>query len=302
MKHPLQSYDSLALFCAIAQYESYAAAAANVHLTKGALSYRISKLERELDLTLFSRSARGIELTTAGKRLLETCNRAFTDIRGTVDILQVKERINITIGSSTYFASRWLSPRLTNFTHTHSAIGLRLQPTLGNESLDGSGVDLTIRWGDGKWSDVQIESLFTDPAIPTARADYIQKVEKEGLEHVLNTSVLLHDCDGSSAWREWYEVAGFDYPDRSSDLVIADPNVRVQALIDGQGIALNDSLIRAEILSGCLQPLSSIALERYGYYLAYPKLSLSEPAVCDLCEWLKLEANLYVDQGHGMSY
>ena len=53
-------------------------------------------------------------------------------------------------------------------------------------------------------------------------------------------------------------------------LVIPDSNDRVQAVIDGQGIALWDALIQNELDSGELFYLSDISLNDAGYYLLYP--------------------------------
>lgn len=51
-------------------------------------------------------------------------------------------------------------------------------------------------------------------------------------------------------------------------LVIPDSNDRVQAVIDGQGIALWDDLVQNELDSGELFFVSDLAIETAGYYLS----------------------------------
>ena len=75
---------------------------------------------------------------------------------------------------------------------------------------------------------------------------------------------------------------------RSDPLIIPDPNVRVQAVIDGQGIALNDDLVRQEIKDGKLFRLSQHELSDYGYYLAYDDRAAINPDMESFIDWLRI--------------
>ena len=76
----------------------------------------------------------------------------------------------------------------------------------------------------------------------------------------------------------------------SVGLSIADSNSRVQAIIDGQGIALWDRLVAYEINSGDLQYLSDIWLDEYGYYVRAKDSSLESKAVQLFLNWLRDES------------
>jgi DNA-binding transcriptional LysR family regulator len=102
---------------------------------------------------------------------------------------------------------------------------------------------------------------------------------------------LLHDRDDSLAWRDWFDVANLDYTPSRSSLVIPDPNVRVQAVIDNQGVSLNDSLVAAEISNGQLYQYTDVMMDDYGYYLVYPKSSLIQVAIQAFRDWIILEHN-----------
>ncbi len=73
-------------------------------------------------------------------------------------------------------------------------------------------------------------------------------------------------------------------------LVIPDPNVRVQAVIDGQGLALNDRLLAQELRGGRLVQLSEITLDHYGYYIAIPHDAPENSAMHSFRAWLHAEA------------
>ena len=67
--------------------------------------------------------------------------------------------------------------------------------------------------------------------------------------------------------------------------------MRVQAVIDGQGLALNDSLVAAELSAARLFQISSVELSDYGYFLAYPSGALDNPGLKAFRDWIKAEAD-----------
>ena len=270
----------------VAKYNSLSDAAEQAHLTKGALSQQIKRLEMELGFDVFERSSKGIKLTTKGQELLGIANRSFQQIEDKVSQLGSVSDHTLTIGVTTYFASRWLSPRLMRFMQANPEIRLRIQPMIDLANFAGQDVDIAVRWGDGNWIDCEIEKLISCPAWPTGNREAYELVEKHGMENAFAGFTLLRDREDSNVWSEWYEVAGLSETMRLDTLIIPDPNVRVQAVLDGQGIALNDSLVDDEINNGKLFRLSSIELENYGYFLAYDKSALEKPEINAFIEWI----------------
>src|SRR5688572_11451408 len=64
-------------FFAAARALNFSQAAQDLHITQSALSQRIKALEDDLDLTLFTRMPRGVQLTDAGQRVLRYCQARF---------------------------------------------------------------------------------------------------------------------------------------------------------------------------------------------------------------------------------
>ena len=288
-----RSYDSLRVFEVVARHLSVTAAAGELHLTKGAVSYQIGRLESELGFPVFSRDGRGLALTERGKTLWQTAQAAFQSLEQEIGRLREAEPWRITIGLATYFASRWLSPRLMTFIDGHPQVALRLQPLVDLIDLRAHDIDLAIRWGAGDWRDLVIEPLFPCPAFPTAGKAIAARVAEVGLEAALPALTLLHDRDGSVAWRDWHAAAGLPYREAHDELVIPDPNVRVQAVIDGQGVALNDALVADELADGRLHRISDVALDHYGYFLATPRGALDNPALAAFHDWILQEARAF---------
>jgi len=283
-----RSYDALRVFNIAAHEMSFTQTAKQLNLSKGAISYQIKCLEQDLGFQVFSRQHGKISLTNKGEKLRQVSQSSYQQIEAEISKLKNHDSADqsITIGMSTYFASRWLAPRLMNFTSAHPNISLRLQPMIDLIDLRAENIDMAIRWGNGNWPDLVIEQLFNCPAKVTAGKTLADRTTKEGLNKILKSSTLLHDRDDSMAWQDWHRKAGITYKHKRNDLVIPDPNVRVEAVINGQGLALNDSLIDNEISSGKLFQLSTIELDDYGYYLAYPKNALSNPALGTFTDWI----------------
>ena len=228
-----RSYDTLRMFMTVADAGGFTAAADRLNLTKGAVSYRIKRLEEELGFPVFDRLHREVALTPKGRELLRITEAAFRDLDRDIAALQEDDSDDITIATSTYFASRWLSPRLMTFMAAHPNIGLHLQPLVNLMDLRNSGADVVIRWGDGRWTDRESELLFPCPSFPTAGGALAERIAKTGLRAVFAEVPLLHDRDDSTAWEDWSRAAGLPYTPKRNPLVIPDPNVRVQAVIDG---------------------------------------------------------------------
>jgi DNA-binding transcriptional LysR family regulator len=290
-----RSFDHLRVFNVVASHHGFTPAAKELNLTKGAVSYQISRLEQELGFKVFTRTKRGVALTTKGSQLLQTSQAAFNNIESEIQKLREGDSSSITIGMSTYFASRWLSPRLMTFMAKHPAIGLRIQPLINLEKL--ININLAIRWGKGDWVDPDMvsELIFRCPAMLTMGKSMKQAVDNNGIETALKGQPLLHDRDDSDAWQNWFNAAKLDYTPTSNSLVIPDPNVRVQAVIDNQGVALNDELVAGEISSGQLFQYTEVELTEYGYYLVYPKAALNQTAIKAFRDWVMQENNAVIN-------
>ncbi|MCP4981233.1 MAG: LysR family transcriptional regulator [Gammaproteobacteria bacterium] len=289
-----RSYDNLRSFAIVARYLNMGAAAKELNLSKGAVSYQIQQLEAELGFAVFSRSKRSLALTEKGYALIHACGTLFDNVERKIADLRQDDSQRITIGMATYFASRWLSPRLMRFITEYADIALRIQPLIDLMDLHSNELDLAVRWGKGDWrhAEFEVELIFICPAMLTTSHEIGLQIEAEGIETVIKRQTLLHDRDSSKAWMDWFMAAGIDSLSGSDHLVIPDPNVRVQAVIDGQGVALYDSLVDDEVAAGRLYQYRPVSLDEYGYYLVYPRELNSDSAIKTFRDWIMQEAQL----------
>lgn len=73
-------YTALRVMVAVAREGNLTRAAERLHMTQPALSLQLKKLQHEIDLVLFERTARGMKLTEAGRRLLPAAQRAVQSV------------------------------------------------------------------------------------------------------------------------------------------------------------------------------------------------------------------------------
>ena len=284
------SYDMLRTFQVVAANLSMTAAASQRNQSKGSVSYQIKKLESQLGFALFKRSNARLHLTSEGQRLLQVSKVSLDQIDQEIESLRCKEPAPLTIALQTYFLSRWLSPRLMRFTAAHPEIGLRFVPLNFITEMESIDADISICWAKEGMINATHERLFACPACPTGNGKIAERVKKEGIDEVLLSVPLLLDSSDSAGWQDWFDRAGLDLKNSQQGLSIADSNSRVQAVIDGQGIALWDRLVAHEISSGHLQYLSDIWLDEYGYYVRAKDSSLESKAVELFLNWLRDES------------
>jgi len=286
----IYSYDMLRTFQVVAHNLSMTRAALQLNQSKGSVSYQIKTLEQQLGFALFERANARLHLTSEGRRLLQVSQVSLDQIDQEIEGLRYKEPAPLTIALQTYFLTRWLSPRLMRFTAVHPEIGLRFVPLNFIGEMESIDADISICWAKEGLIDAPHERLFACPACPTGNSYIADKVRKEGLDNVILSTPLLLDSSESTGWQDWFDLAGLDFSQSQKGLSIADSNSRVQAVIDGQGIALWDLLVSPELSSGRLHYLSDIWLYNYGYYVQAKKSNLESKAVGLFLNWLRDES------------
>lgn len=290
MRPHFHHHDLLRLFAEIARHPSFSAAAETQNMTKGAISYQIKTLETALGLSLFQRSTRGVSLTRKGERVLATCQARYEEIEAELQELKGSSSKSLTVGVSTYFAARWLSQRLMTFMQQHQDIQLRIQPMIQFSNREMQDVDLAIRWGKGQWDGGTVIPFLPIRSFPVGNPDAARHVERLGMREAVSDFTLLRDRDDSNAWSDWLDAAALPPQAQQDTLIIPDPNVRVQAVIDGQGIALMDELVKEERENAKLIRLSDTVLPDYGYFIFQPYQAVVAEPVRIFSDWLQSQS------------
>ena len=140
----------LTYFIEVAHHRSFTKAAQALHITQPSISKMIKILEEELDVILFYRSARQIELTDAGKALLYQSQQIVNSFQNlTSDLADVinSKKGAITIGLPPMIGSRFFPQVISGFTTLHPQIALTLLE-VGSEKvqvgIDDGSLDIGV--------------------------------------------------------------------------------------------------------------------------------------------------------------
>lgn len=287
----LPPLNALRAFEAAARHESFALAAAELHVTQGAISRHVRLLEEHLGVLLFHRRAQGVELTAAGRLLLPETSAAFARILGAVARLGAAER-ELRVSAAPTFALRWLVPRLPRLRARHPE--LRVSVGLFNNRYDEvieGGWDLGIEAMDsatrarGRLDVVKLRDEALTPLCAPGLRDGPPALRRP---EDLARHVLLHPTEDRIDWRKWAAAAGLPESAVAGGLVFATMEMALGAAIGGLGVTIGDlHLVDAELKAGrVVAPFDLVVTEDTGYFLFAAKGRLAEPALARFRDWL----------------
>ena len=159
---------TLLAFEAVARRRSFGLAAAELHLTASAISHQVARLESQLDVRLFERSAHGVRLSAAGERYLSRVGGALSAITAATDDLRQGVGNSLYVHSAPSIASLWLMPRLRGFADAHPEIALNLSAAHTPSDFALGQADIDIRYGVPQWPQLEVEPLFEERIVPLA--------------------------------------------------------------------------------------------------------------------------------------
>ncbi|MDZ4371430.1 MAG: LysR substrate-binding domain-containing protein [Phenylobacterium sp.] len=274
-------------------------AAAELNVTPAAISHQIRVLERELGVTLFTRSKQGLSLNLHGSRYLADVATGFdTIMAGTRRLLNPERTDRLVIDSLTSFANDVIIPRLGRLYRRYPKFELEVT-TLSRAFLPldfgRMPAHAAIRGGavEGQWPDCIAEKLAHEVFFPVCAPSLMH-----GRQAVKDPADLAgHPLIGVSStpegWPEWLAAAkakGMDVEGVDADLAIRLDTIHSATLaaMEGIGVGLGRGpLVDGAIEAGRLvEPFDLRVISTHAYWLVYPESSRELPAFQVFREWL----------------
>ena len=250
----LPPLNALRAFEAAARHEGFVGASQELHVTRGAISRHIKLLEEHLGTQLFYRSGRGVELTSAGKRLLPVLTDAFRSILDeTTRIASDTSDLRIICPPAT--SIRWLIPRLHAFHAAHPDIRVRLTTDFvadfGFERLEYD-LGFSVTHWPNRVADIKVQTLFPILLTPACAPELMKKTDLSSPSRLRDT-ILLHETPRHADWQAWlsaFDVTDVD-PDNGNDFPNLD--MATKAAVMGAGVVMSDLVLnRDELDAGLL--------------------------------------------------
>lgn len=283
----LPSLLALRCFEAAARMENFTRAAAELHLTHGAVSRAVRLLEDDLGVALFERRSRRVYLTDAGRTLaravgdgLDLMRRATRELRASA-----RQQRRWVLSCEPTLLMRWLIPRWPDFQARHPDIEIHLVAGGGPFSFD-SGIDLALRRDDFRWpGHYHAETLFAEKVGPVCRPDLA--ASWFSTSNLAPAAPRLHTATRPGAWQEWARVAGqplSDAPEKRFEHFY----FSLQAAVAGLGVAIGPwHLVRDDIASGLLVAPMGFVEDGSRYCLLSPSAIEPGSPPAMLLEWLR---------------
>lgn len=287
----------LRAFEAAGRHLSFTRAAAELHLTQGAVSQQVKQLEEQLGFVLFRRLPRRLELTEEGRAFHEVVGGALRQISDKIESLQAANGNRpVTVSVVPSFAVKWLIPRLTQFRRDHPDVPIRVDADHRRVDLRASEVDLGVRFTGRSFPDLHVVELFRDRVFPVCSPDLVREGRAPRRLEDLRDAVLLHDNaamwdQSASDWQFWIEAVGLDGVDAQSGPGFTQGDMVLQAAMLGDGVALTrSSLAELDLASGRLvKPLDISIPCPWAHYVVCLEEALNRPNVATFYEWLVAE-------------
>jgi LysR family glycine cleavage system transcriptional activator len=287
----LPSLNGLRAFEASARLLSFTLAAAELNVTQAAISHQIKRLEEQLNVPLFVRQNRTLTLTRAAQDYLPAVRAAFEDLRAATERLVRPERQRVlTISTISSLAAKWLVPRLINFHEAHPDIEVRISTSMRAVDFRAEGIDLGIRYGQGRWPGLRADWLMQEDWFPVCSPVLLKGNRPLRRPQDLADHTLIHVEHYREAWPKWLAAAGVpaaigERRGLTFDLVM----VALQAAIDGSGVALaGTSFVEIDLAAGRLvAPFDLVLPHKEGsFYVVTPLETADLPAVATFRDWL----------------
>ena len=283
--------NALKAFEVSGRHLNFRLAAEELGVTQGAVAQQVRGLEDYLNVRLFLRQARGLSLTSEGQRYLPSLSRAFEMIAEATENLRPSDMV-LTVSTTPTFASRWLVPRLGEFTSDHPDIRVRLDASNALANFQTDGVDIAIRQGKPPFGPGLVaDPLFVPELIAVCHPDLASGRTAISSPDDLRHHVLLQDAHGQ--WPQFLETAFRDKQiPRMRTMNFSQTSLAIDAAMAGQGVALtNTAFVETELKSNQLcQPFPfSICVDK-GYYVVAPRTPRKPQVVAIGREWLLRQA------------
>ena len=287
------SYTLLNTFSKCAKCGEFLAASKELNITPTAVSKNIRTLENQLNVTLFHRSHRKVELTAAGEFYAERLGDSFERIDVATGALLARERREtLTICAFPSLVMRWLIPRWSAFKDEHPDIDVRYTTTMGPVDFERDAVDAVILAEDRDFLGYDAEFLFKAELVPVCSPALIKGPTPLKIPEDLHRHNLLLAQTRPNDWARWLETTGVEGVDPQQGMTLESTSIAYQGAIEGLGVAMGiRELIPQDLARGLLvTPFHGLPKVSIDYFLVAPERMAGNSDLRRFRDWIVADA------------
>ncbi|MEG1031465.1 MAG: DNA-binding transcriptional regulator DsdC [Acinetobacter sp.] len=281
-----------------ARHESFALAAEELFLTPSAVSHQINVLEKELNIKLFLRLHRKVQLTPEGNRVFWALQSSLDHLNTEIKAIQNQALAgSLTIYARPSIAQCWLVPKLSDFIQRYPFIQLSILTGNENVNFQRTGIDLALYFDNQPSFQLNYQYLMDEYIIPVCSPEYAEKFNLMNTVENLKHCTLLHDCQawsngtGTDEWNSWAAHFNVDL-DTSLGISFDRSDLALIAAKNNLGITMGRKrLVQKDIENGELvMPFQEMYLRCDQHYYIASLKDRQWPKIDAFIEWLTVQS------------
>ncbi|MDE1923617.1 MAG: LysR family transcriptional regulator [Gammaproteobacteria bacterium] len=297
MTRRLPPLNALKTFEASARLGSFVLAAAELHVTPGAVSQQIKKLEDFFGRQLFIRNNNQLLLTDVGL----TVQAAGADMMNclaslTQRLLMEPVRSRLIVSVLPSVGVRWLNRRLPEFLRAQPNIRVDLHTAEDPVDFFSNRIDVRISYGEHLYPEFITAPFLKDHVTVMCAPEFIEdgRIDPASIGS-LRDEDLIHvswrrGFSSYPTWESWFAGAGEPRRPRGELGHTTDTSsLGIDLACAGCGVVLGQTMLAEdELASGRLvMPFAARMPLQYAYCAVYTRANAHSPAVEALVAWLK---------------
>jgi len=280
----------LLTFEALARLRSVTQASEELCVTPSAVSHRVRQLEQIIGTKLFGRA--DFSLTTEGSEYLAHVREGLSTLQKFPTSSAAPGKRKLRLALTPTFARSVVIPRLREFTEAYPEIDLTMQVTIPLLDVVAEDADLTVRFGAGRYADLEYICLTKDVVTPMASPAFVREHGPfETAQDLANQPLLRSPLE---PWRTWFAAHRLDWPEPVDGSQFNDIGLMCDAAAAGMGIAPvrlklgapwleNGSLVRL----GSSEVFTANVPSPHAHYLCWRTGMMDRWECAAFAEWLK---------------
>ena len=280
----------LLTFEALARLRSVTQASEELCVTPSAVSHRVRQLEQIIGTKLFGRA--DFSLTTEGSEYLAHVREGLATLQKFPSANAPPGKRKLRLALTPTFARSVVIPRLREFTEAYPEIDLTMQVTIPLLDVVAEDADLTVRFGAGRYADLEHICLTKDVITPMASPAFVREHGPfETAQDLANLPLLRSPLE---PWRTWFAAHRLDWPEPVDGSQFNDIGLMCDAAAAGMGIAPvrlklgapwleNGSLVRL----GSSEVFTGNVPSPHAHYLCWRTGMMDRWECAAFAEWLK---------------